>query len=135
MDFEDAEAALRGAVAGLRGWTFERFQKSGGQGEPARVQGVSGRPYLFQIDVTDRSGDYDPKDELLELEFTIREPVPRRLFQPSVNTVSFLCSGEVFTGEVVEVARTTARAQGAGAVVLGVVLAGVATALLYRCVR
>jgi hypothetical protein len=136
MDFEDAEKALRVSVGKLRGWTFERFEV---WREPAAdgslIQGPSGQPYLFETDVTDRSGDYDPKDELLELEFTVSEQGSRRIFRASVTTIVLLRKGEVFSGEITEVSRTTARVQRVAALALSGLVTAFAATLFYRCGR
>ncbi len=63
MDFDDAEKSLRAAVGALRGWSFERFQAIALRSERSVVPGASGLSYLFDIDVTDCSGDYDPNNE------------------------------------------------------------------------
>lgn len=85
--------------------------------------------------LTDRSGDYDPKDELLELEFTVSEQGSRRMFRASVTTIVLLRKGEVFSGEITEVSRTTARVQRVAALALSGLVTAFAATLFYRCGR
>jgi hypothetical protein len=135
MDFEDAEKALRVNVGKLRGWTFERFEVWREPADGSLIHGPSGQPYLFETDVTDRAGDHDPKDELLELQFTVSEQGSRRMFGASVTTIVLLRKGELFSGEITEVSWTTARVQRVAALALGGLVTVFAVTLLYRCGR
>jgi hypothetical protein len=135
-DFDDAEGALRAAIGSLRGWSFERFQTLAGE-RPSLVSGASGLSYRFDIDVTDRSGDYDRKDELLELEFTVSESAQRRVWsgRPYVRAVTLLRRGETFSGDAPEILRRSGRSERTIAAVVACCLAAIGGALLFGWVR
>jgi hypothetical protein len=135
-DFDDAEGALRAAIGSLRGWSFERFQALAGE-QTSLVSGASGLSYRFDIDVTDRSGDYDRKDEFLELEFTVSESAQRRVWsgRPYVRAVTLLRRGETFSGDDPEILRRSGRSERTIAAVVACCLAAIGGTLLFRWVR
>ena len=107
MDFEDAEGALRLGLANFRGWTFSRFQSMKAQEQHLAVPGSTGARYVLEADVTDRSGDYDSKDEWLELEFSIYGEQGRRIWapRPYVRAITALRAGQVFSGDPGDIVR------------------------------
>jgi hypothetical protein len=136
MDFDDAETALRAAVRGFHGWTFEQFLDA--PLGPAEVRGDSGELYLFSREALDVSGDYDPKEELLELEFWVHERAPAARFPAQVRASAGLHRGDTFDGEVSEITRVTAEEQERYHRRARIVLVGAGLALLaalLRCVH
>ena len=135
-DFDDAEGALRAAIGSLGGWSFERFQALAGE-RSSLVSGASGLSYRFDVDVTDRSGDYDRKDELLELEFTVSESAQRRVWsgRPYVRALTLLRRGETFSGDVPEILRRSGRSERTIAAIVACCLAAIGGTLLFRWVR
>ena len=117
----------------MRGWTFARFQALKPQEQSVSVAGITGARYVLEIDVIDRSGDYDPKDEWLELEFTLYEARRRSIWRRRayVRASAALQSGELFSGEPGEIVRRTGWTELGGLLLLGGLAAGGLLAVAY----
>ena len=135
FDFVDAETALRSGARAYCGWTFERFLGEAPR-EPVPVRSDSGRAYLLDVSVLDRSGDYDPKDERLEIELSVFERTAEGRSE-SLGAEWSLARGETFSGEVGEVypIRSLSRSERRGVFAFACFAAVLAALLIWFFAR